>query len=71
MYAAKAAGKSRYLRFHPDMMSALLARNDLESGLRTAVERGEITVHYQPVVSAVSGRVTQVEALVRWERPDG
>lgn len=71
MYAAKAAGKNRYLRFHPDMMTALLARNDLESGLRTAVERGEITVHYQPVVSAVSARVTQVEALVRWERPDG
>lgn len=71
MYAAKAAGKNRYLRFHPDMMTALLARNDLENGLRHAVERGEIAVHYQPVVCATSARVAQVEALVRWERPDG
>lgn len=71
MYAAKAAGKNRYLRFHPDMMTALLARNDLENGLRRAVERGEIAVHFQPVVCATSARVAQVEALVRWERPDG
>ncbi|MFH5877468.1 putative bifunctional diguanylate cyclase/phosphodiesterase [Arthrobacter sp. NA-172] len=71
MYAAKAAGKNRFLRFHPDMMTALLVRNDLETGLRTAVEYGEITVHYQPVVDAKSATVTQVEALARWERPDG
>ncbi|UYY81982.1 EAL domain-containing protein [Arthrobacter sp. YA7-1] len=71
MYAAKAAGKNRYLHFHPDMMTALLARNDLETGLRTAVERGEITVHYQPVVSTALTKATHVEALVRWERPDG
>ncbi|MCZ9880299.1 putative bifunctional diguanylate cyclase/phosphodiesterase [Arthrobacter sp. B2a2-09] len=71
MYAAKAAGKNRCLRFHPDMMTALLARTDLEAGIRTAVEHGEITVHYQPVVDAASATVTQVEALVRWERPDG
>ncbi|WP_442542469.1 putative bifunctional diguanylate cyclase/phosphodiesterase [Arthrobacter sp. KN11-1C] len=71
MYEAKAAGKNRCLRFHPDMMTALLARTDLETGLRTAVEHGEITVHYQPVVDAASASVTQVEALVRWERPDG
>ncbi|UYY83599.1 EAL domain-containing protein (plasmid) [Arthrobacter sp. YA7-1] len=70
MYAAKAAGKNRCLRFHPDMMTALLARNDMESGLRTAVEHGEISVHYQPVVDTASATVTQVEALVRWERPD-
>lgn len=70
MYAAKAAGKNCYVRFHPDMMAALMARTDLEAGLRTAVERGEITVHYQPVVNAPEATVTQVEALVRWQRPD-
>lgn len=70
MYAAKAAGKNCYVRFHPDMMAALLARTDLEAGLRTAVERGEITVHYQPVVNAPEATVTQIEALVRWQRPD-
>ncbi|MGM7774511.1 putative bifunctional diguanylate cyclase/phosphodiesterase [Arthrobacter sp. KNU-44] len=71
MYAAKSAGKNRYLQFVPEMMSALLARNDLETGLRTAVKRGEIAVHYQPVVSAARATVTQIEALVRWERPGG
>ncbi|MHC6220848.1 putative bifunctional diguanylate cyclase/phosphodiesterase [Arthrobacter sp. MMS24-S77] len=71
MYAAKAAGKNRCLRFHPDMMTALLVRNDMETGLRSAVDNGEITVHYQPVVDAESATVTQVEALARWERSEG
>lgn len=70
MYAAKTAGKNCYVCFHPDMMTTLLARTDLETGLRTAVERGEITVHYQPVVSGADATVNQVEALVRWVRPD-
>lgn len=68
-YAAKAAGKNRYLHFHPDMMMTLLARHDLDTGLRAAVEKKEITVHYQPVVSATGATVTGVEALARWERP--
>ena len=68
MYAAKAAGKNRYLRFRPEMMVALLERTHLEAGLRAAVGSGEITVHYQPIVSARLGRVVKVEALVRWER---
>lgn len=70
MYAAKAAGKNRHLRFHPDMMTALMARTDLEAGLRNAVERSEITVHYQPVVSAARSKVTELEALARWDRLD-
>ena len=68
MYAAKAAGKNRYLRFRPEMMAALLERTDLEAGLRAAVDGGEITVHYQPIVSARLGTVVKVEALARWER---
>ncbi len=68
MYAAKGAGKNRYLRFQPEMMTALLRRTDLETGLRTAVDSGEITVHYQPIVSARLGAVVKVEALARWER---
>ena len=68
MYAAKAAGKNRYLRFRPEMMAALLERTDLEAGLRSAVDGGEITVYYQPIVSARLGTVVKVEALARWER---
>jgi EAL domain-containing protein (putative c-di-GMP-specific phosphodiesterase class I) len=59
-----------FLRFRPDMMSAPVANTDLESGLRHAVERHEIIVHYQPIVNVTAGDVTHVEALVRWRRAD-
>jgi diguanylate cyclase (GGDEF)-like protein/PAS domain S-box-containing protein len=68
MYAAKAAGKNRYLRFRPEMMKSLVQRTELEAGLRLAVDAGQITVYYQPIVSARTGVVVKVEALARWER---
>jgi diguanylate cyclase (GGDEF)-like protein/PAS domain S-box-containing protein len=68
MYAAKAAGKNRFLRFHPDMMTALVKRTDLEAGLQLAVARGEISVEFQPIVSPRMGRVVKFEALARWDR---
>lgn len=68
MYAAKAAGKNRFLRFHPDMMQALVQRTHMESGLQLAVSRGEITVDFQPIVSHRQGQVVQLEALARWDR---
>ena len=68
MYAAKAAGKNRYMRFEPDMMTALVQRTDMEAGLRTAVDGGQIFVHYQPVISPRHGDVVQFEALARWKR---
>ncbi|MHC6591683.1 putative bifunctional diguanylate cyclase/phosphodiesterase [Arthrobacter sp. C152] len=68
MYAAKAAGKNRFLRFHPDMMQALVQRTHMESGLQLAVQRGEITVDFQPIVSHRRGQVIQLEALARWDR---
>jgi diguanylate cyclase (GGDEF)-like protein/PAS domain S-box-containing protein len=68
MYAAKAAGKNRFLRFHPDMMTALVRRTDLEAGLQLAIARGEISVDFQPIVSPRMGRVVKFEALARWNR---
>src|SRR4029453_18943711 len=68
MYAAKAAGKNRYMRFEPDMMTALVQRTDMEAGLRAAVDTGQIFVHYQPVISPRHGEVFQFEALARWKR---
>ncbi|WP_104172821.1 bifunctional diguanylate cyclase/phosphodiesterase [Arthrobacter sp. Y81] len=68
MYAAKAAGKNRYMRFEPDMMTALVQRTDMDAGLRTAVDGGQIFVHYQPVISPRHGEVVQFEALARWKR---
>ena len=68
MYAAKTAGKNRYLRFRPEMMKTLVERTELEAGLRLAVDAGQIAVHYQPIVSTRRGVVVKVEALARWER---
>jgi diguanylate cyclase (GGDEF)-like protein/PAS domain S-box-containing protein len=68
MYAAKAAGKNRFLRFHPDMMTALVQRTELEAALQLAVPRGEISVDLQPIVSPRMGRVVKFEALARWDR---
>ncbi|WP_247048759.1 sensor domain-containing protein [Arthrobacter rhizosphaerae] len=68
MYAAKAGGKNRYMRFRPEMLRDLAHRNDMEARLRVAVLHGEVKVQYQPVVSTGSGREVQLEALARWER---
>ncbi|MDQ0856515.1 diguanylate cyclase (GGDEF)-like protein/PAS domain S-box-containing protein [Arthrobacter sp. V4I6] len=67
MYAAKEAGKNRYVHFQPAMLAALLERTQLTAGLRRAVELGQITVHYQPVISADRLDVVQFEALARWD----
>ncbi|WP_235500136.1 putative bifunctional diguanylate cyclase/phosphodiesterase [Arthrobacter sp. Leaf69] len=67
MYAAKEAGKNCYVHFRPEMLAALLERTQLTAGLRRAVELGQITVHYQPVVSTEQLEVVQFEALARWQ----
>ena len=68
MYAAKEAGKNCYVHFQPEMLATLLERTQLTAGLRRAVELGQITVFYQPVVSTNRREVIQFEALARWER---
>jgi len=69
MYAAKAGGKDRFELFRPDMHADMLQRLELEAELRHATDRGELVLHYQPIVELVSGRITRVEALVRWNHP--
>lgn len=69
MYAAKAAGKGRYSFYHTHLSDSLILRLSKERALQEAVERQEFVVYYQPRVSAESGRLTSMEALVRWERP--
>jgi diguanylate cyclase (GGDEF)-like protein len=69
MYRAKAAGRARYEMFDRAMHSDALARLQLETDLRRAVEQGEFRLHYQPLVSLRTGHITALEALVRWEHP--
>jgi diguanylate cyclase (GGDEF)-like protein/PAS domain S-box-containing protein len=69
MYRAKQAGRDTYRFFTAQMNTDVLARRDLETALRKAVENGEFVLHYQPQVQIKSGRITGLEALLRWQRP--
>ena len=69
MYAAKRAGKGRFEAYASQMSSDVRHRLELERALRRALEKGELVLHYQPIVSLASGVMTGVEALVRWEHP--
>ena len=67
---AKAAGRLRYEMFDSEMQTRARARLRMETDLRHAVERGEFEVYYQPLVTLESGRITEVEALLRWRHPE-
>src|SRR3954468_24540360 len=69
MYQAKSAGKGRVGFFDPSMAAAILRRHDMKEELSKALEREQIVVQYQPIVSLVTGRLSAAEALVRWEHP--
>jgi len=70
MYRAKANGKGCYVMFEPESEGGELERLDMELALRTAIERGELTLHYQPVVSLENVSIVGFEALVRWTHPE-
>jgi diguanylate cyclase (GGDEF)-like protein/PAS domain S-box-containing protein len=69
MYAAKEAGGARYRRYAPEDRTAVDDTTRLEAELAGAVSRGELRLHYQPIVDLRSGAITGVEALVRWQHP--
>jgi diguanylate cyclase (GGDEF)-like protein/PAS domain S-box-containing protein len=69
MYSAKASGKGGYEFFEASMHEAVSERLELESDLRLVLERDELVLDYQPIVSLEDGSLTGVEALVRWEHP--
>lgn len=70
MYRAKSAGGGSYELFNPSTHARALDRLDLEARLRKAIEREELEVYYQPMVSLSSGRIVGFEALVRWHHPE-
>jgi diguanylate cyclase (GGDEF)-like protein len=69
MYRAKSGGKARYEIFDTGMASRATERLELETELRRAATRGELLLHYQPVVDLASGSIDAVEALLRWKHP--
>lgn len=69
MYNAKSRGNGRCEVFDKGMYANAVARSQMESDLRKAVEHNEFLLHYQPVVCAKTGRVTGLEALMRWQHP--
>jgi diguanylate cyclase (GGDEF)-like protein/PAS domain S-box-containing protein len=69
MYRAKGSGRACHVVFHRGMHHFVMARLQLESDLRRAIERGQIEVHYQPFVNLGTGMVMGVEALMRWSHP--
>lgn len=69
MYTAKQRGKARYETYVADFHAAVMDRLELEVDLRRGVERGEIVVHYQPIITLDTYTVSGVEALVRWNHP--
>ena len=70
MRRVKERGMNNSQFYSAAMNAHSMARLSLETGLRHALERGEFLLHYQPKVDIASGRITGMEALVRWLRPE-
>jgi diguanylate cyclase (GGDEF)-like protein/PAS domain S-box-containing protein len=70
MYRAKAAGRDGFALFGSHDGGPAEARLNLELELRTAIDAGQLVLHYQPRVDVVTGRPVGMEALVRWQHPE-
>ena len=71
MYHAKESGRANYQFFSEQMTERVSRRLSTETSLRRALERGELLLHYQPLIELATGRINGAEALARWPRQDG
>ncbi len=69
MYDSKSRGRCRYSIYQPAMIEKAIERLELETELRHAITNNQFQVYYQPLIDLRSGRVNEVEALVRWQHP--
>jgi EAL domain-containing protein (putative c-di-GMP-specific phosphodiesterase class I) len=70
MHRAKDSGKGHYQIFQPEMHAKALARLELKGDLQRALDDGEFTLRYQPIMDLARGDMAGMEALLRWEHPD-
>jgi len=70
MYMAKEEGKNNFQFYSPAVQAGAASRLALEAGLRRALERQEFSLHYQARVNFLTGGITGVEALLRWQHPE-
>lgn len=71
MYRAKNCGRDRVSVFNENLRGEVAARTTLEAQLRPALDLGELAVYYQPEVDLLTGEISAVEALLRWDHPSG
>jgi diguanylate cyclase (GGDEF)-like protein/PAS domain S-box-containing protein len=70
MYRAKKLGRNNFQFYTPAMNDEAMERVRIESALRSALERNEFVLHYQPQVDLASGEIVGMEALLRWKHPE-
>lgn len=71
MYASKQHGRDRWKIFSSDLQASSKQKLEIETGLRSAIEKNEMTLFYQPIVSSSNGQIEGMEALLRWNPPSG
>jgi diguanylate cyclase (GGDEF)-like protein/PAS domain S-box-containing protein len=69
MYQAKQSGRQNFRFFKPEMNVQAVERQSMEEDLRCALDRHQLTLHYQPIINIKSGAITGTEALLRWTHP--
>lgn len=69
MYHAKKQGRGRYEVFVPSMLKGVLSRLELENNLRNAMQKQELLIQYQPILSLETRHIIGFEALLRWQHP--
>jgi diguanylate cyclase (GGDEF)-like protein/PAS domain S-box-containing protein len=70
MYHAKNSGRNRVDFYQPDMEAPAIKRSSIESELRSALDKGELELFYQPTIDLESGAISGAEALMRWRHPE-